>query len=843
MDPIVCHLTPSFQHFLCDDLKPSQHYTLDSVSLNMVKKYTHHLPPTIRELVQNWRDRCWTLAAEIRPEQNFPEPNVRCERISNFEKTGMNLIYYEATIGGSLLGWIIESTSVPHCLYLFNEDTELSPDILRFGHSDKTNLPYLAGSFGDGLKPEVNRLMRSGATVNIFTGRSQWQFLYDENETLMCNIRTVHGEKSMAETLEKGTLFTITNLPRECVIDSKDFLFLNPCKEQSLSFSSKQFVIRVLFNPEHISSIYLHGIFVQQEHYPRMPFGVDYHGVLTPEMGVSRDRNDIREDFIHGRLLFAAGKLHGSRDQGNTELLDKFARLYYNYLRSRYFSMHCLITSKFSKQVQQQVGDFLYHGLTLSVVKRKGKRDIDNEGANGPIIPLHRDEIQLYQEELRLFNFIFEEVPLELLRAIRQSPKCPIWEELRTQFSNYFVCLDELLVTGDLPYTIEINEQINIVEWETKEHHQLAQRVCELAVEMVDNPNLLKLKTIRFKKFDGEKSSHTVFPVKFGNQRFIIIDIKKMNSSFVHKQFKRSDATFLCGENCSCTQVYFFNEIVSTVEKMHKVQLRDRVFLKLQRKMMSGLAPQIVSNPEEEELEHPKNTDEPMKQDTSNDEDLIGEKQNKFHGGNGGIHPTQSSLEGHALNGVEPVVSDQVDTTATAEPFPFFFGQNTSTEPSTKANSKGFKSAKQAPKSKSTMPNDNPRDEPNIHDYVNNIRETVTGCLDSYSVHKKRQIPKGISKAGSPPTITQTVTDGETPIELKMDEKVSAQMTVPVYYSPRYLQFLPKYVDDISNLVKTIRLLRHSVFDNTNIQFCVFYDESTVVAFNMNGLLFFNVFC
>eukprot|EP00761_Pharyngomonas_kirbyi_P000708 gb/GECH01000708.1/.p1 GENE.gb/GECH01000708.1/~~gb/GECH01000708.1/.p1 ORF type:complete len:479 (+),score=116.15 gb/GECH01000708.1/:1-1437(+) len=212
------------------------------IPLNMVKGYTSHLPLSVKEHVQNWRDQCFKLTAKysssVTTKKDVFEtsPKTLHTFIPNFGETGFtadlwSLHFVNENSPDKLLGWIIQINSEPNKkIILFNAETVLSPDILRFGHSNKRNEPTLAGYFGDGMKPEINRLMSNGAQVLYRTGNQSWQFGFDSTDSLCCQVI----ENNNNNTKDFNTLInSINDLPK--VREIKQFRNLTSLQKEIIN--------------------------------------------------------------------------------------------------------------------------------------------------------------------------------------------------------------------------------------------------------------------------------------------------------------------------------------------------------------------------------------------------------------------------------------------------------------------------------------------------------------------------------------------------------------------------------------------------------------------------------
>ncbi|KAL0249315.1 hypothetical protein GEMRC1_004547 [Eukaryota sp. GEM-RC1] len=598
---ILAGLLPNEHHYLlhdCPDVGPT-----DIISLNIVKRYRNHLKPSVRENLQNWRDQCFKQAKSHDPQNPFPSPSVNAEVHENFKGSGVFLEIYSAWFQNQLLGLLIQtrsstsSVNQTHDIIFYNSNTILAPEILRFGHSDKENEPCLAGHFGDGLKPEINRLLATGASFRIKTGPSTWSFAHDSNDSLFCYV----NKNPALVSCPPATMIHISGIRDTTVrVDPTKYLFLQSDEQLGpvirYLMPNKRVLIRFLLQKSFLNKIYFHGIYVSTFQYEEFPFGLDYNATLSSESGLGVERNKVDTHFMVAEILTAAASMQKYKDHGlSNEMFNELRFLVYKALSSMSY-----IYLNFSR-CADILGQFLLEGFMLAEAGCNRLVYQQESPASALlvqkiIIPMSRPEIDDYKDELELFQCKHVEIKnTQLLELLRSSPNCPLIGSIRSNYTNQFLGLPEYITRGDvgLPYPTEIKNIVKISVFPSVEADLLAAQLRDLLVDLVDDPVVLPKWAIRFKQFPPTKTPKAITPLKVQKYAFYVVDISQFSQNHVHQIFKREDSSYECtGDNCSCVHDYFFEQLLKAIDSVFPGSNRkDKVTKKLQRRLMSLLSP------------------------------------------------------------------------------------------------------------------------------------------------------------------------------------------------------------------------------------------------------------
>uniref|UniRef100_A0A383WEU7 Uncharacterized protein n=1 Tax=Tetradesmus obliquus TaxID=3088 RepID=A0A383WEU7_TETOB len=178
-----------------------------SKNLNLSPSYVSAYPANIRELLQNHADHCRGLSrthriqlADIHQAIKQAAEAVGITQLFVFIedlqaglpaaavllallKTHTPQPEYTSSRAPFVVGSIIEyydsgRTGVGRlCVDMVNYATVLNPEMFTLGNSEKSSKAYTAGHFGEGMKVQINRLIREfKAAVSIITGPCCWSF-------------------------------------------------------------------------------------------------------------------------------------------------------------------------------------------------------------------------------------------------------------------------------------------------------------------------------------------------------------------------------------------------------------------------------------------------------------------------------------------------------------------------------------------------------------------------------------------------------------------------------------------------------------------------------------------
>jgi len=255
---------------------------LPDMNLNLAPEYGRAVTGfgTLRELVQNWRDRCLAIdeAAAV----------VRLDT----DPSGNGARLFASLTATSCQGYILEwcGTDGVQCVQLTNYGTTLHPDILVLGHSEK-GCKAAAGCFGEGMKVELNRLVAAATSAHILTGDAVWGFHH----------------RPMAGSAKAQLVLTMESSPApRCPhtshllrgvglrpVDVAQFLFLQPLGKGDLRFRGD--LLEILAGPSAAGNVYVQGIHVWS--CPSLVgCGLNFVGpaAMYSSLGFGRDRNTLQ---------------------------------------------------------------------------------------------------------------------------------------------------------------------------------------------------------------------------------------------------------------------------------------------------------------------------------------------------------------------------------------------------------------------------------------------------------------------------------------------------------------------------------------------------------------------
>ncbi|KAL0228432.1 hypothetical protein RCL1_004575 [Eukaryota sp. TZLM3-RCL] len=783
MNRLIENFLPATHHYLLDERSNLE--LVETKSLNIVKRYRDLSPPSARENLQNWRDQCFKLSKNFQPNNPFPSPTILSKSYETYEGMMIAFDIFSAWCSDKLLGWALQThpreNSSISCrdIIFFNNDTVLTPDILRFGHTDKNDSAFLAGHFGDGLKPEINRLLACGAHFKIVTGCHVWSFYHDEKDSLMCDIY----KNSRFTNAPIGTLIHISNIQDpKIVIDIPRYLFLQSEADLGVvirfSVPEKNFQIQILMEERFHGKIFLHGIFVKEAN-PKFAFGVDYHAAITAESGLGIERNNIDDHFIWTRVILMCISLQQSNNGVPVELLNELRLRVFDAMNSRYS-----VATFASSTV---LGDFLLEGFVL---KNCDDRREEFYKVSSPanalqpfnIIPLTNKEKADYSDELKLFGYIPVCIEsLSVIDLLRKSPRCPVMDKIRLQFTNNFLALPELIPRDAqvLPYPADVQNFVQVQLFSTSESDFLATQLRDMMVELISDVNVLPFWSIRFKQFPPNSKPKPVTPLRIAKLAYYIVDLAQFAQVHVHSLMVKDDSSFRCEEqNCSCVHIYFFDELIRAIDSVFPAMNRkSKANRKLQHKLMAVVSPlKTVSNIE---------------------------------------------LPPEVASAFEPISND---------------AESSGTSP--------FSPSPQiAPVSNSPRkPNSN---------YIENVVKEAVSCVKvtgtvskanvqvDHIIQAAKQSQVSYVQYLNPAQEINLVKNNDLTSTVK---KLCNDVNINVYNNPQIQNKLPEYTKEAADLAGIVASLWSVFYAESVVKCNVFVDESSTIAFNRGGQLFFNVF-
>ncbi|KAL0219426.1 hypothetical protein P9112_005079 [Eukaryota sp. TZLM1-RC] len=805
---IVSDFLPAGLHYLLTDINVPSETT--SLFLNIARGYRDHTTPSVQEILQNWRDQCFRMAKQQDPTNPFPSPIIQSDRYYDYKGSGISCDVYSAWVPDNrtkrLIGWVIQTSGNPYPqIFFFNNNTVLSPDILRFGHTDKKNEPYLAGHFGDGLKAEINRLLNSEAVVKVSTGPSTWTFRYDEKQSLYCDIKTYITSSSPAE----GTLFHVSNIRDKSIhLDPSRYLFLQSNEDigAHVHILDQGRMFRILLEKRFWQKIFFHGIYVTDFTSGLFEFGLDYSGVLSRSLGIGVERSYVNNNTLLEKFLEACGSLQTKQNlQFPIELLNELRRRIFKSLESMsYFPFFRRLSNK------RLLGEFLYEGFLLNrCVDEPAKHEAmklktPSDGfPRTKYIPMSRSEIEECKSELNLFGCGCTEIrDQQLLDLLRLSSKCPVLDTIRLQFAQDFMSLPEILPgdSNDLPYPNEIIQRVQTGRFPTPEDDLLARQLRNLMVQLIEDDKVLPFWSIRFKQFLHGMTPKPITPLKLSNLVYYVVDLNQFSQENSHRISKKNDPSFECrNQNCSCIHLFFLEEILRAVDSVFpSITRKELVNKKLQRLLLSQIStlPTQKNIPDHipDSFEVPEHSPTPI-QSSSNSVQ----------------NPVQKPLS--AVN-----------------------------EPSLPNPSSG--SSKGPPRAPSNDSDDGP--------YLENVVEQASNCVEATG--KSSTADSEVHRIFHEARVAQQVASVEFTEEkdemnlVKNDQCClllkQLGMNVTVYCNPRFADVFTsnRMTRVMMDLACVVSVMWGCFYNDSNTKCNIFYDESRTIAFNRAGQLFFNVF-
>ncbi len=585
--------------FLFDNPKlcRNNQHEASTIPLNMVRGYTSHLKPSVREHMQNWRDQCWKHAAE-RTGDPYTEPALQYLEQQNFSRDHRNAKVWLVHVNGVILGWVAQlqcaNTNIDsYDVFLFNDGTVLDPEILRFGHSTKREELFMAGYFGDGMKPEINRLVTAGASVMYRTGASIWRFMFDPTNQMQCVVELC---RHLAEPLG-GTLIELRNIPAVAVIDTAELLFLQPMDAALqvpclLRENSAQTRMRVLLHPEHHSIIYLHGIRVCSiASTLRLEFGIDYHGQICPEMGIGRDRESVKYEFFLRKVLELCGQVEqqaqAQQNAAHALTLNRLRHAVFLSFAKQENFLACYQLFKYChNDAAKFVADFFVEGFLLHhspeplkhLLAQQPRPSQACDALSPKLVPVKDNENENLKDEEALFDIKCVKLHnMQLLECLQYSSLCNTMERVRKRFAVSFVCLPEYVLDvyanehelrQALPYPAAISSRLPLQPWPNEIHRGLAQHLRNVMVSLFSDEQRFPAWALRFKNFAADTGAchnpRGVTPIEHEGRAYFMIDSRQYSPDNVHVKLRKEDPTFVCeGVGCGCLHAQLLDDLVT----------------------------------------------------------------------------------------------------------------------------------------------------------------------------------------------------------------------------------------------------------------------------------------
>ena len=537
--------------------------------LNLKNSYAGEKPVSVKEHLQNWRDRCIEIAENLCPTFNVSKDFVPRSSTEN----GWTLHLYVCQ--EKLLGWIaFKQTDASHLHFeLYNASTSLTPDsVLVMGQTSKRSRA-LAGYFGEGVKVEINRLMDEGSRVAYFTNNSVWNFCYNERQVL-------HARIEPCQTPPNVTRVQLTNVPLEAY-QPAEFLFINPCNavlssQPNLSGNNNSSLsgLDILFDYANQGRVYVHGILVKS--FPDMSFGLNYTGVCNMSaLGIGRDRDNLNMWALTQLIphVFA-------ENAANLPAFYQLCKLFYIALpkikREAYsFTVEGVKSSTNEKNLQ-----VMADGLLQYFVKLNGPNSMPAELASNELV-----------REAEQFEFKVVAVDEAVLPWLQASAHCPTLAYLWKQNEQNVLSLPEYVFGGVQPeYAVSAVLTLSGTEL------QFAEQMRYIVSQYFGDTRYGHM--LRFKDFRHlPKQNHRRFiPIKVAPSpkvSYCVLDSTLLNAPLVHKAYKAKEPDFLCEGNCGCVTNIVIDDMLNALGPAE----REKLDAKFRRKFLNNLPTNLACPP------------------------------------------------------------------------------------------------------------------------------------------------------------------------------------------------------------------------------------------------------
>jgi hypothetical protein len=158
-----------------------------------------------------------------------------------------------------------------------------------------TNVLSSTGFFGEGVKVEINCLIRAGMSVRYRTGQTIWSFRHETDglgeKPVLCLISKI------VHYYEPSTTMQIYGPHNGPFVNMDNYLFFQPgydCFSCPSTSTSSVSGLEILCEARHFGRVYVSGIFVMAA--PRLErIGLNYvgHGSSYKQLGLTESRNYV----------------------------------------------------------------------------------------------------------------------------------------------------------------------------------------------------------------------------------------------------------------------------------------------------------------------------------------------------------------------------------------------------------------------------------------------------------------------------------------------------------------------------------------------------------------------
>eukprot|EP00834_Sanchytrium_tribonematis_P008410 NODE_976_length_2812_cov_0.620715.p1 type:complete len:828 gc:universal NODE_976_length_2812_cov_0.620715:2639-156(-) len=478
--------------------------------LNIERRYGNHFKSGTREIIENWWDRCLEVS------------QTNQVLINQLQYKGSRL-YIAMSSPSVVVGFI--SRFQTNFLGI-NYGTGIDPKCLRMGSTSKEKNSNAAGIFGEGFKVEVNRLLASGCEVIYRSGNTEWNFIHDIDVFKMKSIKQATEVPNLCvavSNIAEDTIFSLNeNHYLFLQILDHDFIFKTDTSENRV-FSGCE----LLCSPNHISKIYVHGIFVKEDTRNYPTFGINYKGSKGSfkALGISRDRDNILGQYLAKEIpyIWTQNKSH-KQEAALVSLIYDTIDKYPNSALADEYRYSFKISAIHLGFFERLLAEFFRRHPKLYIPVKDSKQN----------------------EEILFLNFEPIKVSENMLNVLNQSRDCPTLEKAYEIRDEHFVNHPCVTFNADeLKLTLEIGVELTSL----------------FSPEVSDN--LIKWKNIR-EAFGN--SQRLLYYSKNHNQW--IIDTGLLDINRVHGILMYEDSKFSCaGTNCVCVKQLVVNAFLDELVK------------------------------------------------------------------------------------------------------------------------------------------------------------------------------------------------------------------------------------------------------------------------------------
>ena len=258
-------------HFL-DTLRENdvhlQRERITVIPTSIKKNYQGEFEPGTREIVQNWRDRCFELCPSFKIVSGIVDGLNEDDDYDSFYE------YEIACLNGVVYGVLLNNDKL---CWALNCSTSLHTKCLLLGPSGKKTQVGLAGKFGEGFKLEINKLKSKNCSVLYKTGNSLWDFKYimqDEEQILAVESTKVGYSPHLVVCVEFTKKFINPHDVANYLLLQHDY----DCVDHPYMEGNNNSGIEVLLEEDHCSKIFVNGIFVKRDDAFFPNIGINYKG-------------------------------------------------------------------------------------------------------------------------------------------------------------------------------------------------------------------------------------------------------------------------------------------------------------------------------------------------------------------------------------------------------------------------------------------------------------------------------------------------------------------------------------------------------------------------------------